>query len=350
MVEETVKEKVNELVKSLENNLKTKQAKSTNDYSLQRHIILKLIHRDNRDFTATRLQQIEHHLSTLPESEYTPMLCQNLMNFYAKYTRRLDLAEMYLRKFIRIAEEKRGTFEIDRHLLLFYLERAFKMSSLSMSQIIELLGSTALTWSTQRQMNSELEKLFDQKVYSFLESDVFNRAEPDQFMKLVERMIESGMIKPNANLTGLVILKLSSSSSNQLVEYFKRSIVNYKIGSLEPVVLGAINKSDYENLVRFMYEHLNKELVDSFRHTAYVMDRRYSNANKILNKRVNWQTVSRLADQLDFYITSENKKVSRAASRHAMKLLGFLTYDPARLDPNSKSILSRLNILKPNIK
>jgi hypothetical protein len=63
---------------------KLDQARSTGpDYSLQRRLIQRLC-ADSNNYSKTRLDKIEQLTAQLPQLEFTPLLCQDLMYFYTK--------------------------------------------------------------------------------------------------------------------------------------------------------------------------------------------------------------------------------------------------------------------------
>jgi hypothetical protein len=91
-------QKREETLEELEAEFELERLKGGNrDYSLQRLLILRLCS-DRRDFSSDgksyssdwrnysteRLEKIERLVSDLPDAEHTPLVCQNLMYFYAK--------------------------------------------------------------------------------------------------------------------------------------------------------------------------------------------------------------------------------------------------------------------------
>jgi len=283
-------------VEDLENKIKNLKNNNENFYPFLRLLIIHLCNSYvKRSYETTKLSK---WVNQLPESELTPMICQDLMQYYSDSVRNLEKAKYFCEKMFELTSQgNEQVFCIDSRKLLSFIKFVY-MRNRNVYEL-QLWLDKASNFKKSNDSNE-----FNAELLRFIYDHIYSNLNGLTLKKLVETMISSKFANRNHELVSMVLSKfIQKQNLDNAFEYFKYNVTNFQLSTLEVILLSAmLEKGTYNKQVDDFLSLYEPDLAQNMLLFAHILNKQHIKANNVfmvkLKKTVDLKVLERFASQI----------------------------------------------------
>ncbi|CAF0745290.1 unnamed protein product [Brachionus calyciflorus] len=304
-----------ETIDSLINDIIELKAKNKDFIPSIRRLLIKLCNTKELNNT---VELVNKYTELLPDQELTPIVCQDLMVFYATKTFDYEKTKFYFEK-LKLLAHRKDEFELEPQKLITFCDVLFSAKQLSCTEVIEIFN-----WFKSNEPSNDPKKY--ESIYNFLTGSIYLKSTPKEYKEVVESIFNSNLIMRDVAIGNRVMKKfITLNDLDNAFEYFKFNLVNHKKSLSEVFLLKAYlklykNKSivgtKLEELLMIFSKSFSPSLTYNFLFYANLMNGFYNEANELyekkLDKKIDLNVLKRL-------LTQVNRKQAETIVFHVLK-------------------------------
>ena len=214
-----------ETIQEFEDNIKDLEKNKKDTIPSKRRLTIELC-KNYKGYQGDVIRRLEMLENEIPQNEFTPLMCQELMNFYSSIKMNISKATFYYEQLL--ITNSKNEFIVDRRKVLNFIKALF-INQTPLNIIIKLLIQAK--WKNIDQINIDL---FRNNLIEFLIDYVYKESSASDFENFTEIMFNTNFIERNLMISKLVLIKLIKEKNiKKSIEYFKWNLETNKMCVLE---------------------------------------------------------------------------------------------------------------------